>query len=324
VADFILDISDLEIGFPTEGGGFARVVRNLDLAVQRNKTLGLVGESGSGKSITALSVIRMVPPPGKIMEGHITFKGKDLLAVSKSEVEGIRGSEISMIFQDPLTSLNPAFTVEQQLTDVIITHQQLNRKAARLEAIDILYRVGIPSPSRVVKSYPHQLSGGMRQRVLIGMAVSCRPDVLIADEPTTALDVTVQAQVILLLEKLREELGLTILFIAHNLDLVGEICDKVAVIYNGHIVEEAAVEDLFRSPLHPYTRALMRCIPKLRSSSKALEAIKGAPPAFGSETSGCSFEPRCPIAVEKCRVEAPKKIEIGDHWVACWAIDKAG
>lgn len=319
MADELLEIQGLRIGF-MRNHNISLAVKGITLTIRRGQALGIVGESGSGKSVTALAVMGLLIPSAQVLDGKILFKSTDLLSLPKHQLRRIRGSEISMVFQDPLTSLNPAFTVGSQLIDVIVTHQAVDRVTARKRAIDALSLVGIPSPGARLASYPHQFSGGMRQRVLIAMAVACRPQLLIADEPTTALDVTVQAQVIALLRQLRNELGLAILFITHNLDLVAEFCDRVAVMYAGSIMEEAAVEDLFNNPRHPYTRALMGCIPRLATANRTLESIEGGPPNTDEVITGCPFEPRCGLAMDKCRQEAPPQRRAENSTVACWAI----
>jgi oligopeptide/dipeptide ABC transporter ATP-binding protein len=317
MADALLEIDQLRIGFPI-GETFGEAVRGISLKIRSGETVGLVGESGSGKSVTALAIVGLLRG-AKVLGGQINFKGTNLLSLSERQLRSVRGRSISIIFQDPLTSLNPAFTVGQQLIDVITTHQQVNRSTARKRAIEALSLVGIPSPAARLRSYPHQFSGGMRQRVLIAMATACRPQLLIADEPTTALDVTVQAQVISLLRQLRNELGIAVLFITHNLDLVAEFCDRVAVIYAGRLMEEASVEALFTKPLHPYTAGLMRCIPRLSSASSSFTAIEGNPPTIDSIVEGCPFQSRCPLAREICAFEFPSEQNIDGHLIHCWA-----
>jgi oligopeptide/dipeptide ABC transporter ATP-binding protein len=314
----LLEIHDLRIAFP-QPAGMAEAVRGVTLHVDPGEAVGIVGESGSGKTLTALAVMRLIDPPGRIVGGSIRFRGEEVLSLSDPECRRMRGSQISMIFQDPLTSLNPAFTVGRQLADVIVTHQGVSRRRAAALAAEVLSIVGIPRPERRLASYPHEFSGGMRQRVLIGMAVACRPSLLIADEPTTALDVTIQAQVIALIRRLRAELGLSVLFITHNLDLVAEFCDRVAVMYAGAVVEEASAEALFSSPRHPYTRALIRCVPRLGAAGATLESIEGAPPAPGSAGAGCAFAARCPLVMERCWTETPLLRPVASHRVACWA-----
>jgi len=318
----LLEIDDLRIGFQS-GHRISRAVQGITLSVRRGEALGLVGESGSGKSVTALAVMGLLAQSARVLGGQIRFKGTDLLGLSERDLRQIRGSEISMVFQNPLTSLNPALTVGRQLIDVISTHQHVDYATASKRAIEALSLVGIPSPAARITSYPHQFSGGMRQRVLIAMAVACRPQLLIADEPTTALDVTIQAQVVALLQQLRSDLGLAILFITHNLDLVAELCDRVAVMYAGSLMEEAPVEELFSRPRHPYTSALMRCIPRLSTEGKILESIEGSPPSVDTLVTGCPFEPRCPLAMDKCRHDAPQEHRVGDHRVSCWAVTDA-
>jgi peptide/nickel transport system ATP-binding protein/oligopeptide transport system ATP-binding protein len=318
MSDTLLEIDNLSVGFQL-GAGMGVAIRGMSLVVRHGEAMGLVGESGSGKSLTALSIMGLLTPSARVLGGEIRFKGTNLLALSEQRLRHVRGKEISMIFQDPLASLNPAFTIGQQLIDVISTHQDVDRTTARARAIEALSMVGISSPAARFAAYPHEFSGGMRQRALIAMAIACRPQLLIADEPTTALDVTVQAQVISLLRQLRRELGLAILFITHNLDLMAELCDRAAVMYSGTIAEEASVATLFTRPRHPYTTALMRCIPRLGENPAALESIEGSPPAIGSELRGCPFEPRCSRALDVCRDRAPKEQSSGGHRVSCWA-----
>lgn len=314
----LLQVSELRVGFPV-GAGMAEAVHGVSLAIHNGETLGLVGESGSGKSVTALAIMRLIQTPGQILGGVVMFNDQDLLAMSEREMRRIRGREISMVFQDPLNSLNPAFTIGQQLIDVITSHQEVGRRSARNLAVEVLDLVGIPWPERRLGNYPHEFSGGMRQRVLIAMAIACRPRLLIADEPTTALDVTIQAQVIGVLRRLRKELGLTILFITHNLDLMAEICDRALVLYGGTVMEDASVEQLFACPRHPYTRSLLRCVPRIKAGSGKLESIEGAPPVLGAPVPGCPFVPRCPDKMEMCKTDRPQDILFGEHRVACWA-----
>jgi oligopeptide/dipeptide ABC transporter ATP-binding protein len=315
----LLYIEALRVTFPVAGGGEAEAAHGVSLRVDAGEAVGLVGESGSGKSITALAVMRLVAPPGRIAGGRVLLAGRDLLALPEQAMRLVRGREVSMVFQDPLTALNPAFTIGTQLMDTIVAHQRVDRRTARARAVEVLDLVGIPSPARRLGAYPHEFSGGMRQRVLIAMAVACRPKLLIADEPTTALDVTIQAQVVGLLNRLRRELGLAILFISHNLDLVAEICDRVAVMYAGRVVEEAPVERLFASPRHPYTRLLQRCIPRLGQPGAKLLSIDGAPPLLAAAAPGCAFAPRCPDALAICMRYAPEDRVLDGHRVACWA-----
>jgi len=316
----LLAVRGLRVAFPI-GGVMAEAVRGVDLDIAPGEALGLVGESGSGKSLSAMAVMRLIAPPGRITAGSASFDGTDLLALPEAEMRRRRGRDISMVFQDPSTSLDPAFTIGQQLTQVIRAHRpELGRRAAREHAIEALALVGIAAPSRRLGHYPHEFSGGMRQRVLIAMAVACQPKLLIADEPTTALDVTVQARIVDLLWDLRERLGLGILFISHNLDLVAEICDRVCVMYAGRIVEAATARQVFTAPRHPYTRLLQRCVPRLHAPTDALESIEGAPPRLGAIPPGCAFAPRCPDAAEICRTEQPATRASGTREFACWAV----
>ena len=314
----LLRVRGLRVAFPT-AAGLAEAVRGVDLDVRAGEAVGLVGESGSGKSVTALAIMRLVAAPGRIVGGEIRFDGEDLVAVDEARLREIRGRGISMVFQDPLTSLNPSFTVGQQLVDVIRAHRAVSARSAMQEAEEALRLVGIPDPGRRLSSYPHQFSGGMRQRVLIAMAIACRPRLLIADEPTTALDVTIQAQVMDLLRTLRKELGLALLFITHNLDLMAESCDRAIVLYGGRVMEEAGVRPLFESPSHPYTRLLMRSIPRLSSRGTVLRSIDGSPPTLGRMGAGCPFAPRCPEATDRCRETLPTELGTPGRRVACWA-----
>jgi oligopeptide/dipeptide ABC transporter ATP-binding protein len=310
----LLKVEALRIGFHGKQGDVP-VVHGVDFALGRGETLALVGESGSGKSLTALGLVDLLPSGARRMGGRIRFDGKDLTKLSQSELRQLRGGEIAMIFQDPLSALNPAFTVGRQLMDAIRAHHAFGRRAAAERAAELLNLVGITSPKARLNSFPHEMSGGQRQRVAIALALACEPKLLIADEPTTALDVTVQAQVIALLAKLREEFGLAILLISHNLDLVAEICDRVAVMYAGRIVENDNVDVIFDQPRHPYTRLLLECIPRLSDGYGPLKTIPGEPPLFGKVPVGCSFRPRCPQAVARC-VEPPPSVERGR--AACW------
>jgi oligopeptide/dipeptide ABC transporter ATP-binding protein len=296
----LLRIDGLHVGF-----GDREVVRGVDLRISPGEVVGLVGESGSGKSMTALAIMRLLPPGGAVTSGRISFRGQDLRECSASALNRLRGSQIGMIFQDPLTALNPAMSIGRQLTDTIRTHQPLGNKAAMARAEELLALVGIPYPRQRLLAYPHELSGGMRQRVMIALAVSCNPSLLIADEPTTALDVTVQAQVMDLLDRIRTEFGIAILFISHNLELVAEISSRVTVMYAGRVVETGAVHDLFATPRHPYTRQLLRCIPRLDGSRGTMPTIPGLPPRIGALPPGCPFAPRCGVAEARCSTEQP-------------------
>lgn len=322
----ILQIKNLQVQFNTDRGPVT-AVKGVDFEVYKGRTLGIVGESGSGKSVSALSIMRLIPdPPGKIIAGEILYRGKNLLDISLGEMRKIRGNKIAMIFQEPMTSLNPVFTVGNQITEVLDLHQpNLSKKEKEEKTIDMLRLVGIPSPERRVKEYPHQLSGGMRQRVMIAMALACEPDILIADEPTTALDVTIQAQILELMKKLQNELGMGIIFITHDLGVVAEMCHDVSVMYCGRIVEQADVNTIFSRPLHPYTKGLIESIPSFDSTTghtkDRLKTIEGMVPSLHSLPKGCSFQDRCAFATDHCR--GPRKnppleeLEPG-HFVACF------
>ena len=286
----------------------------------------MVGESGCGKSITALSILQLIPtPPGKIEAGKIIFQGKDLLTLSEKELQKIRGNRISMIFQEPMTSLNPVFTVGNQLAEAVKLHQGLDDKAAMNKAIEMLQLVGIPSPDKRVEQYPFELSGGMRQRVMIAMALSCKPDLLIADEPTTALDVTIQAQILDLLKKLQQEMGTSIIMITHDLGVVAETCDQVAVMYAGKIVEYGSADDLLMGPKHPYTEGLLKSSPRIGEAQERLDAIEGFVPSPYAMPPGCAFAPRCPYKMEICDEAMPNLLDIGDgRLLRCWLHGEGG
>jgi len=298
--------------------GVVRAVDGVNLAIGVEETLGLVGETGSGKSMTALSIMRMIPYPGRIVEGKILLEGEDLLTKTQAQMTNIRGSKISMIFQDPMTSLNPVFKAGYQVSEAISTHQQLATSESWKRAVEMLNLVRIPDAPTRAHDYPHQLSGGMRQRTMIAMALSCRPKLLIADEPTTALDVTVQAQILELMRELRRRAGTSILLITHNLGVVAEICDRVAVMYAGKIVESADVKTIFRKHKHPYTKGLLGALPKIGSYKENLESILGSVPDMINPPSGCRFHPRCPHAKETCSLTEPRLVELEqEHMVAC-------
>jgi peptide/nickel transport system ATP-binding protein/oligopeptide transport system ATP-binding protein len=281
--------------------GVVRAVDGVSFEVEPGRTLAVVGESGSGKSVTALSILRLVPqPPGRIVGGSVRFKGRDLLDASAREMRAIRGKEISMIFQEPMTSLNPVFTCGEQIIETIVLHERIGRAAARQRAIDMLALVGIPSPDQRIDEYPHQMSGGMRQRVMIAIALACRPSVLIADEPTTALDVTIQAQILELLRRLQAEMGMAVILITHDLGIVAETADHVAVMYAGRVVEYCDVRAAFRRPLHPYTAGLQASLPRLGAVQDRLRVIPGSVPNPAHFPVGCRFHPRCPVAQNRC------------------------
>src|SRR5438874_4500190 len=300
----LLQVKNLHTYFQTREG-LVCAVEGVSFYLDRGELLGLVGESGCGKSITALSIMRLVAPPGRIVAGEILFEGRDLLKLSNAEMRSVRGNDVAMIFQDPMTSLNPVFTVGEQIAEALRLHRRLSRKAARAAAVDAMREVSIPDPELRVNDYPHQLSGGMRQRVMIAMALACDPKVLIADEPTTALDVTIQAQILELLNNLRRTRDLAVLLITHDLGVVAEVADRVAVMYTGRIVEESPVDELFARPKHPYTEGLLRSVPKLTAReavrAERLQTIEGMVPRPNALPPGCHFEPRCPYAMPRCR-----------------------
>jgi oligopeptide/dipeptide ABC transporter ATP-binding protein len=322
----LLEVDDLHTQFFTPLG-VIRAVDGVSYQLRPGETLGVVGESGCGKSVTALSILRLVAsPPGRITGGAIRFEGRDLLDLSEQEMEAIRGNEISMIFQEPMTSLNPLYTAGHQIAEAIALHQGLSRRDAMDGAIEMLRRVSIPEPERRAHAYPHQLSGGMRQRVMIAMALSCNPKVLIADEPTTALDVTIQAQILELMRELRERLGTAMILITHDLGVVAENADRVIVMYAGRKVEEAAVDELFDNPGHPYTVGLLGSIPQLDRSAKAerprLTEIRGMVPSLAHLPQGCAFAARCGFATDQCRAAVPPlEMHRPQHWIACWHAD---
>ncbi len=321
----LLAIENLKTWFFTSAGP-VKSVDGVDLSVAPGETLAVVGESGSGKSVTSLSVMGLIPsPPGRIVEGHIRFTRRDgtavdLVGLKPSEHRRIRGREIAMIFQEPMTSLDPLFTVGEQIAETLRLHERLDRRAARQKAVRMLELVEIPAAAQRADDYPHQMSGGMRQRVMIALALACRPSLLIADEPTTALDVTIQAQILDLLRRLQAELGMAILFITHNLGVVVEIAHRVAVMYAGRVVETAPVEALFRNPAHPYTRGLLACVPRLGQARTTgrLAAIPGAVASLRNPPPGCAFEPRCSLAAEACRRAMPDLLPVTDgHRARC-------
>jgi peptide/nickel transport system ATP-binding protein len=321
----LLEIDGLHTYFDTLAGE-VRSVHGVSYRVEAGQTVGVVGESGCGKSVTALSVMRLIQtPPGRFAGGAIRYRGTDLLKLSEAEMRRIRGNRISMIFQEPMTSLNPVLTVGRQIAETVMLHQQVGRREALARATEMLRLVQIPEPQRRVNEYPHQLSGGMRQRVMIALALACHPELLIADEPTTALDVTIQAQILELLRGLQRELGMGIVMITHDLGVVAECCDRVVVMYAGRKVEEADVLDLFERPLHPYTRALMASMPSMNTHSARLTEIPGIVPSPHEAVRGCAFAPRCGFASERCRNEVPPLQEHGagaSHLSACFHVEE--
>ena len=319
----LLEVRDLCTHFFTDDG-VVRAVDGVSYRLSAGETLAVVGESGSGKSVTSLSILRLVPsPPGRIVGGSIRFRGRDLLSLPESEMRAIRGREISMIFQEPMTSLNPVHTCGDQIAEVVRLHEKLGKAEARARAIEMLRLVGIPSPETRVDEYPHQMSGGMRQRIMIAMALVCRPAVLIADEPTTALDVTIQAQILDLLQRLRSEFGMAVLLITHDLGVVAETADRVAVMYAGQVVEQGDVRTVFRATRHPYTAGLLASLPRMGGQAGRLRVIPGTVPDPAAFPSGCRFHTRCPIALERCRREVPElRAFTSDHEVRCFRAEE--
>jgi len=329
-AENLLEVADLRTYFFTRQG-VVKAVDGVDFSVKPKETLAIVGESGCGKSITALSLLRLIPvPPGRIISGSIKLDGVDLLDLDEEQMRRIRGNDISMIFQEPMTSLNPVMTIGRQIAEVLLLHQNMTSKQAYARAVEMLRLVKIPEPEQRVKEYPHQLSGGMRQRAMIAIALACNPKVLIADEPTTALDVTIQAQILDLILELQNRLGTAVVLITHDLGVVAETAQRVIVMYAGRKVEEAEVGELFARPLHPYTRGLMNSIPRLdlmrgeeTESTERLQEIPGIVPALSALPPGCAFAPRCPYADDRCRAEYPPyEQKRSGHWGACWRSDE--
>jgi oligopeptide transport system ATP-binding protein len=326
MTDQLLNVQDLETQFKTPEG-VVHAVNGVSFTLSEGETLGVVGESGCGKSVTMLSCLKLIAsPPGKVVAGQALFRKQDLLKMDNDEIRKIRGSKISMVFQDPMTSLNPVMNIGQQMAEPLIEHLDLTREQARKRSIELLGLVGIPNADERLKDYPHQYSGGMRQRVMIAMALSCVPQILIADEPTTALDVTIQAQIVELVKRLREELGMAIIWITHDLGVVANIAHRVAVMYGGYIIEEAPVKELYRNPSHPYTLGLIGSLPKLYETGHTrLYSIEGMPPVLYRKPSSCPFAPRCTFANEHCWNENPPLEDIGPgHKLACWIDVKSG
>ena len=319
MAEPLLEVKDLKVSFRTEDG-LVRAVDGISFSVDEGEVVGIVGESGSGKSVTMMSVMRLINDPNAIYEGEILYKGRNLMGVSQDAMRQVRGEEIAMIFQDPMTSLNPVYTVGWQIEEQLNEHIDLNKGQARQRAIALLTQVGIPKPEQRIDDYPHQFSGGMRQRVMIALALSCNPDLLIADEPTTALDVTIQAQILELIKNLKQEFGSAVVLITHDLGVVADVADRILVMYAGRIVEEGNKEQIFYDPQHPYTWGLLGSIARLdRPRARRLTAIAGQPPSLINRPQGCSFRPRCPQAFDRCRAEDPQlTTKVGDgHLDAC-------
>lgn len=316
--DRLVEVKSLETFFFLRRG-IIKAVNGVSFSLRQGETLGIVGESGCGKSMTCLSIMRLIPPPGRIVGGKIVFEGDNLLDLSPEQIREIRGKKIAMIFQDPMTSLNPVLTIARQITEAMEIHLEINSKVAREKAIELLRTVGIPSAEERIDDYPHQFSGGMRQRVMIAMALSCKPKLLIADEPTTALDVTIQAQILALINNICRELGTSVILITHNLGIVAGLCQRVAVMYAGRIVESAGVREIFTNPKHPYTLGLLTSTPRLDKTSKRLSPIRGLPPSLLSPPRRCAFAPRCEYAWDKCWKEDPPSESISPgHCIACW------
>lgn len=313
----ILEIKNLQTSFITSDGE-VKAVDGVSLKVPKGKTLGVVGESGSGKSVMSLSILKLIQQPGIIKGGEIRFNGNDLVKCKEKEMQRIRGNQISMIFQEPMTSLNPVYTVGQQISEVYQVHQKLSKRKALEKSIEMLEMVGIPSPKKRVHQYPFELSGGMRQRVMIAMALACNPELLIADEPTTALDVTIQAQILELIKDLQARLEMSVIMITHDLGVVAETCDSVVVMYCGSVVEHADVKTLFKNPKHPYTIGLLNSIPRHDIEQKELEAIKGSVPSPSEMPSGCRFAPRCPHAKSFCFEDFPDLLQEQNREIRCW------
>ncbi len=313
----LLSVEGLRTHFATSAG-LVRAVDGVSFAIERGEVLGLVGESGCGKSVTSLSIMRLVPPPGRVTAGRILLEGEDLLDKDAEAMRRVRGARIAMVFQEPMTSLNPVFTIGDQIAAAVLAHAGGSRRAAWERGVEMLDRVQVPSPRERARDYPHRLSGGLRQRAMIALALAPGPQLLVADEPTTALDVTIQAQILDLLRRLQAERGMAVLLITHDLGVVAELCHRVAIIYAGRIVEMAPVASIFRQPLHPYTRGLLRCLPHPSRFGQPLSSIEGAPPDLRQVNGGCRFAPRCPHAVESCRRDEPALAERKPgHFVAC-------
>ncbi len=320
--DLVLEVEDLRTYFSTRWGT-VKAVDGVSFNLRQSETLGIVGESGCGKSVTMLSLMRLIPqPPGEIVGGRIVLQGQDLLQLSEQEMSKVRGSRIALIIQDPMTSLNPVFSIGSQVNEAIRIHQDIPRRRILERTLSVLRQVNIPAAESRVKDYPHQLSGGMRQRVVGAIGISCEPAVLIADEPTTSLDVTIQAQYLKLLKDLQQQQNLALVFITHDFGVVARMCDRVAVMYAGKVVETGGVREIFNNPSHPYTEALLASVPKLEEDVERLYAIEGQPPALHNLPPGCSFADRCPYVMERCRAEYPPAFQVTDsHQAACWRLE---
>ena len=322
----LLEVKDLQTHFFTMDG-VVRAVDGVSYDLEEGETLGLVGESGCGKSVSALSLMRLIPdPPGKIVNGEVVLDGEDILKINMDDMRNIRGAKMSMVFQEPMTSLNPVLTIERQLTETLQLHKGMGKVEARREGVDLLSRVGIPDPEQRIKQYPHQFSGGMRQRVMIAMALSCSPRLIIADEPTTALDVTIQAQILELMKSLTTEFGVALIVITHNLGVVARYADRVNIMYAGRIIERGSAREIYSNPRHPYTVGLLRSVPRLDLPRRAkLDPIEGQPPDLVNLPAGCAFRARCRWAIDKCATDTPVLEETSpDHWSACWRAEDLG
>ena len=320
--DPLLSLKDLKVSF-FNNSGEVKVIRGVSFNLEKGEVLGVVGESGSGKSVTSMSIIKLLKGTGRITDGEIVYKGENLVNKPEKEMMKIRGNDIAMIFQDPMTSLNPVFTVGTQISDVIRRHQGLSKSEAKSKAIEMLRLVGIPSPEERYNNYPHEFSGGMRQRAIIAMALSCEPDLLIADEPTTALDVTIQAQILQLLMELKEKMDTSIILITHDLGVVANTCSRVIVMYGGLIMEEGTVDDIFYNPMHPYTKGLLQSLPKKDTKERQrLVPIRGNPPDLSKAIEGCPFAERCPYVMDICKKQQPKYYGENAHRAMCWLLDK--
>ncbi len=314
----LLQVKGLHTSFPTESGE-VRAVNGINFNLERGKVLGIVGESGSGKSVTAYSILRILDNPGRITQGEIRYEDEDIVKMSPGQVRQIRGAKISIIFQDPMTSLNPVYTVENQLTEGIRLHTKRNRQQAKERALEMLQLVGVNEPHKRLKQYPYQLSGGMRQRVMIAMALACEPDILIADEPTTALDVTIQAQILELMLELKDKLGMAIIMITHDLGVIAEMCDEIIVMYAGRICERGTASEIFYNPKHQYTKGLLRSIPKMTTTKERLTPIAGSPVDLLNMPAGCAFASRCDKTMKICLSQQPEELRINDeHYASCW------
>jgi oligopeptide transport system ATP-binding protein len=323
MGELLLQVKDLTTSFFTDAGE-VHAVNGISFNLERGKVLGIVGESGSGKSVTAYSILQILTDPGRITGGQILFKGEDIVQFSEKQMRALRGDKISIIFQDPMTSLNPTFTIGNQLEEAILLHTKRSRAEARARAVEMLSLVGVNEPAKRVRQYPHELSGGMRQRVMIAMALACEPDILIADEPTTALDVTIQAQILELMQSLQKEMGMSIILITHDLGVIADMCDEIIVMYGGRLCERGTVDEIFYNPCHEYTKGLLRSIPSIAKKREPLVPIAGTPIDLLNIPKGCVFAARCDRAMKVCLTEQPEELQINDwHKASCWMNVKA-